>query len=50
MLNTNLWHGFKLARMVNSSSGLPYNVTTGTDASTPDELSTQVDYVDVWQQ
>jgi beta-glucanase (GH16 family) len=24
--------------------------TTGTDASTPDELSTQVDYVDVWQQ
>ena len=31
MLNTNLWHGFKLARMVNSSSGLPYNVTTGFD-------------------
>jgi hypothetical protein len=31
MFNMNLWKGFKLATMVNSSSGLPYNITTGFD-------------------
>lgn len=31
MLNMNLWKGFKLATTVNSSSGLPYSVTTGFD-------------------
>jgi hypothetical protein len=31
MLNMNLWRGFKLATTVNSSSGLPYNITTGFD-------------------
>ena len=31
MLNMNLWKGFKLATTVNSSSGPPYNVTTGFD-------------------
>jgi hypothetical protein len=31
MFNMNLWKGFKLATMVNRSSGLPYNITTGFD-------------------
>ena len=31
MFNMNLWKGFKLATMINSSSGLPYNITTGFD-------------------
>jgi hypothetical protein len=31
MLNMNLWRGFRLATTVNSSSGLPYNITTGFD-------------------
>jgi hypothetical protein len=31
MFNMNLWKGFKLATTVNSSSGLPYNLTTGFD-------------------
>ena len=31
MFNMNLWKGFKLATIVNSSSGLPYNITTGFD-------------------
>jgi hypothetical protein len=31
MFNMNLWKGFKIATMLNSSSGLPYNITTGFD-------------------
>jgi hypothetical protein len=31
MFNLDLWKGLKLATMVNASSGLPYNVTTGFD-------------------
>jgi hypothetical protein len=31
MFNMNLWKGFKLATMINSNSGLPYNITTGFD-------------------
>jgi hypothetical protein len=31
MLNMNLWKGLKLATTLNSSSGLPYTITTGFD-------------------
>jgi hypothetical protein len=31
LLNMDLWKGLKLSGMVNGSSGLPYNVTTGFD-------------------
>ena len=31
MLNMDLWKGFRLATSVNSSTGLPYNITTGFD-------------------
>ncbi len=31
MLNLNLWKGFRLATTINSSSGVPYNITTGFD-------------------